>query len=903
MNARACIGMFFFFYGALQAAAQDRDIQFPGSFQDVPFTEFVSRVETETGATFYYVEEWVQGIRVNAAGNQLSLQRVLSDALSPVGIHHYIDEFGNVYLTATDALIPLLPDYEGGGMISNAETEEEGGGTTTGAEQRYIEGHQAGLMETMVIGEEKPGGSRTSAIIHGKMVDRETGEPLIGATIYVESLKKGASTDVDGRFSLSLAPGRYRCSFNCMGMEPMQVLLQVNSGGDLVVEMDRGLIPITEVVVRADRNQNVRGSQMGYERLNYKTIKEVPAVLGEKDLLKVAMMLPGVQSVGEGSSGFNVRGGSADQNMIYINKVPVYNSSHLFGFFTSFNPDIVKDFSLYKSNLPARYGGRLSSVFDISTRQGNMNRFTARGGISPVTGHLAVEGPLLKDKSAFVISARSTYSDWILNRLEDPALRNSNAGFYDLAGNVTFEPNEKNLVKVFGYYSHDRFTLGTTNTYAYSNAGGSVSMKHRFGNSMTGDMALVFGQYAFSTENREVEGSAYSHDYRIDHYELRLDQTWLPLGRHLVTFGVNGIYYQLHRGIVEPLGENSLRFPVDLGMENGVEMAAYVADEIAIATRLTVNLGFRYSAFLYPGPGYVNYSAPEPRISVTFLTGLNNSVKASYSRVQQYIFMLSNTIAIAPTDQWKLCDFYILPPVVDQVSLGFYQDVPDAGLNASAELYYKQMAHVVDYKDGASFIASPTIETQVVQGSQDAYGLELMLRKNSGKLSGWLAYTYSRSMMLFNSPVQGENINDGLRYPSNYDRPHNLNLVSNFKVSRQLSFSFTMEYITGRPITYPVSVYYQNGRQYLDYSHRNQYRIPDYFRMDFSVNLEGNLKKEKFAHSFWMLGVYNLTGRNNAYSVYFKEEEGNINGYKLSIFGQPVVTLSWNFKFGNYATE
>jgi hypothetical protein len=402
------------------------------------------------------------------------------------------------------------------------------------------------------------------------------------------------------------------------------------------------------------------------------------------------------------------------------------------------------------------------------------------------------------------------------------------------------------------------------------------------------------------------------------------------MGRHKVSFGVNGIYYNLNRGLIEPYGAYSLRYPVDLGIERGVELAGYIADEISLTSNLTAYLGFRYSSFFNLGPAEIlvyyegvprnpgnvkdtlnfsegdisaHYTGPEPRIALTYLMGKNNSIKVSYNRIHQYIFMLSNTIAIAPTDQWKLCDYHIIPPLVDQYSLGYYQDIPGAGLSTSAEIYYKQLANIVDYKDGANFITSPYIETQVLQGSQEAYGMELMIRKVAGKLNGWLAYSYSRSMMLFSSNIPGDNINEGIRYPSNYDRPHSLNIVSNYKVNRRLSISATLEYITGRPITYPISIYYQNGGEYLDFSDRNKYRIPDYFRMDLSINLEGNLKKNKLAHSFWMLSVYNLTGRNNAYSVYFRNESGTINGYKLSIFGRPVITLSWNFKFGNYATE
>ena len=930
MKKSIYISLNLFLVLALSGYGQEHDLLFNGSFEDVAFQDFAKAVEEQTGGSFYYYDSWVTGIRISAQGTGLSLHNALKSVLLPVGIYHYIDEYGHIYLRPDEAYIPSFSYSDATSTYVLQDSVRDHETDITAAEQRYIEGHQSGMLETLVVGEDSRETGQKEVFVHGKIVDSGSSEPLIGATIYVEDLKKGAATDVDGRFNLLVEQGKYRVVFNCMGMEPREYILQVNSGGNLEIQMEPALIPITEVVVRASKYDNVRGSQMGFERLNYQTIKEVPVVLGERDLLKVALMLPGVQTVGEGSSGFNVRGGSSDQNMITLNKVPVYNSAHLFGFFTSFSPDIVRDFSLYKSNLPASYGGRLSSMFDITARQGNMNDFSARGGISPITGHLALEGPIIRDKSAFVISARSTYSDWILRRMEDPDLRDSKASFYDLSASVTLESDEKNLVKAFGYYSRDAFNLGTTNRYAYSNAGASLNLRHRYGSRLTSDMALVFGQYSFRTINTEMESAAYSHDYKINHYELKADHTWLSLGRHKVSFGANGIFYDLEKGLVSPYGENSLRFPVDLGNERGMELAGYVSDEITLAQRLTVYLGLRYSAFLNLGPsetliynkgsgrepGNVRdtlsfsagqvvkaYSGPEPRISLTYLTGQNNSVKLSYNRMQQYIVMLSNTIAISPTDQWKLIDYHLRPPFVDQYSAGYYQNLPSLGINTSLEAYYKKAKDVLDYKDGADFISSPHTETQVLQGNQQAYGLELMIRKNSGQLNGWLAYSYSRSWMLFNSPVPGESINDGLSYPSNYDRPHSLNVVANYKVNRRLGFSYTLEYITGRPVTYPISIYYQNGTEYLDYSERNQYRIPDYFRMDLSINLEGNLKRRKLAHSFWMLSIYNLTGRKNAYSVYFRKEEGSINGYKLSIFGRPVITLSWNFRFGNYASE
>ncbi len=429
MTTRKYILTLVIFLLALQTAAQEHDVTFSGDLSDLPFSEFVDYVEQQTDAHFFYLEDWIKEIRISISGEEISLQRTLSNVLPGAGLHFYIDEDLKIFIYTEQAIIFTLPDYSVKDRSSGISPDGEQGNDLTNMEQRYIEGRKSGLRETIVVGTESGSDSQSGVVVYGKVVDRVSGEPLIGATIYIQELEKGAITDVDGRFSIVLRPGKYSVDFNCMGMEKEEYYLDVHSGGNLDIFMNRGLIPIKEVVIEAKRYNNVKGIQMGFERLNYKTVKEIPVVFGEKDILKVAQMLPGVQNVGEGATGFNVRGSAADQNMMLVNKVPVYNSSHLFGFFSSFSPDIVKDFSLYKSNLPANYGGRLASVFDISTRQGNVNEYTARGGISPITGHIAVEGPVVKNKSAFVLSARSTYSDWILKRLEDLELRNSRCFF------------------------------------------------------------------------------------------------------------------------------------------------------------------------------------------------------------------------------------------------------------------------------------------------------------------------------------------------------------------------------------------------------------------------------------------------------------------------------------------
>jgi len=924
--SRKLLSFFLLLLTGMTVLGQDDDVRISGDFRDVLFEDFVEAVEEQHSLRFYYMDSWVRGIRVSARGEETSLRSTLDRVLLPAGLSWYMDEAGGVYLSNSGSYSGKLPDYAGRKDATGVQGEN--GEELTEAEKRYLEGRKAGMLETLRVGENGQAGNGSSAVVNGRITDSETGEALIGTTLYFEETKKGTATDVDGMFSMVIPTGMHTVSFNCMGMEARRAYVDVRSGGDLDITLSRSLIALNEVTIEASRFHNVKGTQMGFDRLNYKVLSEVPVVLGEKDVLKVIQMLPGVQSVGEGAAGFNVRGGSADQNMIYVNKVPVYNVNHMFGFFTSFSPDIV--FTLYKSNLPASFGGRLSSFFDISTRQGNMNHFTARGGLSPITGHVALEGPIKKEKSSFVLSARRTYSDWILKRLEDPELRNSDASFGDYSGVFTWKPDDKTLVKAFVYYSADRFTLGQNNKYAYSNQGASLTVRRRFSPRLSSDIALVYGSYDFSTIDTNNPPLSYEHAYRIGHYEARADFTWLSLGRHRVNYGFSGINYDLNRGNVLPHGPYSLRSPLELGREKGLEGAVYISDEITLLPGLTLSAGLRYSGFAALGPGTVldytegmpmqagyvsdtlsfasgelsrTYHGPEPRLSVNIMTGENSSIKASYNRVRQYLFMLTNAIAVSPSDQWKLVDYHIKPPRVDQLSLGYYLDFPSKRISSSVEVYHKWLDNVSEYRDGADFISTANVEMLTLQGEQKSYGAELMIRKNGGKLNGWIAYSYSRSFMHVDSDIQGESINGGAIYPSNYDRPHNLNLVGTYKMNRRLSFSANMVYITGRPVTYPLSIYYMDGMEYMDYSARNAYRIPDYFRMDFSINLEGNLKERKLFHSYWMLNFYNLTGRRNAYSVYFENDGGEIKGYKLSIFGQPVITLSWNFKLGNYESE
>ncbi len=869
------------------------------SFMNTPFEEFVKEIEAKSALKFYYLDDWVKNVTITFSGTTTQLVHVLEDLLKKDNLFLYKED-NNLYIFPQAGMLTEIPDYN---VSPLTERDKDTLNYSTESEKKYIKGNAIASIEVLEIGDKQKATKGTKCIVTGKIVDKSNDEPLIGATIFIEDLKTGAVSDIDGRFKMMLPSGKYKAVFDCMSMKSQAYYLRVYSSGEITIKMKMELIEIEEIKVSANRNDNIRGIQMGYERISAKTMKEIPVVFGEKDVLKVAQMLPGVLNVGEGSSGINVRGSSSDQNMFYFNKVPVYNTSHLFGFFSSFNPDVVNDFTFYKSNIPASYGGRLASIFNVTTRQGSKKKFFGQGGISPVTGHFSLEVPAIRDKVSLVVSGRCTYSDWILKKIKDEDIRKSNAFFYDGTFSVNAEINDKNLLKAFGYISRDIFSLSSIKDYDYSNLGSSLVWKHLFSSSLTVDMALIYSNYTFANNNKTNLSTAYRQSYDLDHYEFRTDFSLVNKADHKIEIGTSEIYYNLDRGNIVPYGAESKRKPVGFGKETALECAVYLSDEFTLFENLTVLSGLRYGMFNHYGTAVTHEYNPEYRVATNYVLNGNNSLKVSYNRMYQYIFMLSNTIAISPDDTWKLCDHHISPPVADQISAGYYRNFANRGIKASVEIYRKWINNEVEYKDGADFTSSDPVETQVLQGKQRVYGIEMMIGKNAGKTTGWLSYCYSRSFIKVDGGEDALRINYGIEYPSNYDRPHSINLVLNHRVNRRLSFSSDFVYMTGRPITYPVSVYYSEGQEMLLFSKRNEYRIPDYARLDLSIILEGNLFKKKPFHSYWTLNLYNALGRKNAYSVYYSAQHGKVQGEKMSIFGVPLLSISWNYKFGNYLND
>lgn len=897
-----------------------------GDFSQVRFSQFVKAVEaqtlsktsSETPYRFFYDPADTDSLIVNLRADKQPLQALLKQVFDGTKFSYSIDNQHQIYITAGRPIRTQLPI----GFFVRGATDDDSTGATY-----LVEGPKKRAEPESRLYEI---GKRTNPIRPGRATlagyvrNVASGEPIVGAAIYIDNPRIGTASDQFGYYSLTLPRGRHDLNIRSTGLKDTRRRIVLYADGKFDIELEDDVIALKEVVIEAEKDVNISGLQMGQERIDIRSVKQIPTALGEADLLRVIQTLPGVKTVGESSTGLNVRGGATDQNLILYNDAPIYNSSHLFGFFSAFNPDLIKSAELYKSAMPSRYGGRLSSVLDVQTRDGNKKKFIGSGGIGLLTGRLTLEGPILKDKTSFIVGIRTTYSDWLLKQLQNAAFRKSDAQFYDLNAHITHEIDDKNTLYLTGYLSRDRFTLGNDTAYAYQNKVATLKWKHVFSQKLYSVYTASYSGYEYRVSSVQNPVSAYQLDFGVNQSQVKADFNFYPTNQHAVDFGVSSIYYKLRPGTFRPQGIESLILPVNVGAEQGLESAVYIGDRFDISPRLSVTGGLRYSFFQYLGPRTVfqyvpgeprtvanitdtipygrnqvieNYGGPEYRFALRYALSSSASVKASFNRTRQYIQMLSNTTVISPTDIWKLSDANIKPQVGDQFAVGIYKNNRTNTIELSVEAYYKTMRNLIDFRNGATLLLNQHIETDVVNAEGKAYGVEFLVKKTTGKLNGWLSYTYARTFLRTTGQAEPDIINQGQYYPSSFDKPHDLTLISNYKINRRFSLSLNATYSTGRPITLPIGKYTVDNALRLLYSERNQYRIPDYFRADFAMNIEGNHKVRKLAHSSWTIAVYNLTGRRNAYSVYFKSENGSINGYQLSIFGQPIPSITYNFRF------
>jgi len=916
----------FLFIAKLLSAQNNPEKTISVNFQQVTIDQFVNVLEEKSGYHFYYDPAQFDSLKVTMQASDLPLKSILNIAFTNTKYNFTIvPEQSQVFLTKEKIIRTQLA----AGYFNIKPQPQEQLSPAREAETDFTNDKETHVAEATTENKLYEIGLKTntiepgSATLSGYVKDIKSDEAIVGASIFVAGSKIGVTTDQFGYYTIKLPRGKQALTIHGIGMKDTRRQIVLYTDGRLNIEMQEQVFALKEVKISADKIANVRSTEMGTNKLTIKDIKQVPAVFGEADILRVVLTLPGVQSVGEATTGFNVRGGAADENLILLNDATIYNPSHFFGFFSSFDPDIVKDVELYKSSIPERFGGRLASVLDVTDREGNKKNFTGSAGIGLLTSRLNIEGPIIKDKTSFIFGARTSYSDWLLSLLPEE-YKHSEASFYDLNLGISHQIDDKNNIYITGYMSHDQFKLNSDTTYSYGNKNANIKWKHNFNDKLFSVLLVGYDRYQYEVASDQNPVNGYTLNYNINQSNLKYDFTYYLNRKNTIDFGLSSIYYKLHSGNEQPYNDNSLVVPDVVPAEQALESALYLGDKYDITPDFTVDLGVRYSIYNYLGAQTVDYyapnlpkepsnvldsvtygknkviktySRPEIRASARYNINDNLSLKASYNTLTQYIHLLSNTTAISPTDIYKLSDPNIKPQYGDQVSLGIYKNAQANTIETSVEVYYKRIQNYLDYKDGATLLLNDHIEQDVINTVGKAYGIEFLVKKTEGKLNGWASYTYSRTFLRQDDPNAGELINNGDWYPASYDKPNDFNFTGNYRFTHRYSVSLNVVYSTGRPITLPVAKYYYDNAERVYYSERNAYRIPDYFRSDFSVNIEGNHKVHQRFHNSWTFGVYNLTGRANAYSTYFVEQGGAINGYQLSIFAKPIPFINYNIRF------
>jgi hypothetical protein len=895
----------------LNLSAQEK-YKLSTNYKDLPFTDFVSRVESILPVRFFYQEEWVKDLRIGDYADCVSLSCIMDNLLKGTTLYYYIDNLGNVVLTSNYAVkVNAAPSEKNNKFLP--PTDYSGS-----SENQRTSGNT-----TVEIGNPAEKNKPGNVTITGYITNKDTKEPVSGVTVFVQKLLAGTISNEYGFYTLTIPRGVHLVKFSFIGMREKIINLNLYGHGELNVDMNSVLIPLKETVVSAQKSVTLQRFEVGAEKININSFKLLPTSLGESDIIKSVLLLPGVQSVGEGSAGFNVRGGSADQNLILLYGAPIYNSSHFFGFFSAVNSDIIKDVTLYKGGIPSRYGGRISSVLDIGSKEGNRKEFAGNAGISPITAHVSVEGPIIKDTLTYILTARTTYSNWIFGLIKDPALRKSRASFYDLNGKITYDLNKNNKIDFSAYTSHDAFRFNSDTVYSYDNNIYALKWRHFFTSRFFSSLTLNSSSYKYDITSEYLPSEAFILSHKINSSGFKADFNWF-LGRNEINFGTDITKYTVSPGSYLPYNDSSLVVPNTIERERAWEGALYVDDKILITDYLSLNVGVRFSSFFSIGPQSVmiynqefskskstitdtlnfktggissKYAGPEFRVSMNFRISDKNSIKINYNRTRQYLHLLSNSTSISPTDTWKLCDYYLKPQIGDQVAIGFYEMLFRNNFEGSAELYYKEIKNMVDFKGGTNLIMDDNIEKDIVNVKGRAYGLELVLKKTEGKIRYSIGYTYSRTFVKSVGTFSDEIINGGKWFPANFDKPNDLVVTFNYLFSRRLSFSTNYTWSTGRPITYPIATYRVSDKLMVTYSDRNEYRIPDYSRLDLSLRVSGNLKSHKIAHPYWTFSIYNVLGRQNVYSIYFKQQGELVRGYKLSVFGRAIPSVTFSFDF------
>ena len=773
--------------------------------------------------------------------------------------------------------------------------------------------------------------SQEKHTISGTVYDESNNETLIGVSIYFPELNSGITTNEYGFYSITLPEGTYQIQVNYLGYSPIIESIDLKEKRTKNFKLEEAAERLDEIVIESNIEKiNVRTTQMSVNKLTSATIKQIPVVLGEADIIKSLILLPGVTSAGEGASGFNVRGGAADQNLILLDEAIVFNSSHLFGFFSVFNPDVIKDVKLYKGGIPAKYGGRLSSVLDIYQKEGNSKEFNATGGIGLVSSRLLIEGPLQKEKISFLIGGRSSYAHLFL-----PLFDNDNtAYFYDLNTKINFRVNEKNSIFFSGYFGKDVFGVSDNFVNTYGNKVANLRWNHLFSDKLFSNLSLIYSDYFYGLI---LDFVGFEWDSGITNYNIKYDFKHYVSNTFKLSYGVNNIYNHFNPGKIIPNRESSGIVAKKLTNKYANEFAAYIDAEHKINNQLRFHYGLRFSNFIRLGQDTQNqyenneaviynnelkkYEAAvaigtesfnrsdvissfnnfEPRVSISYMLDTKTSLKASYNRMAQYLHLLSNTASPTPLDVWMPSGKYIKPQLLDQYAIGYFKSIKNADYSIETEVFYKDIQNRIDYINGANLVANDQIETVILNGKARAYGLEILFKKNEGKLKGWVAYTLSRSEQLTAGRTPEETgINSGEWYNTPYNKTHDFSINASYELNQKWKFNTNFVFQTGQPTNYPVGQYEIQGLNVpiYDDNSRNSDRLPSYHRLDISATLTPRKNNKRRWKGEWVFGIYNLYARQNAASLNFTQNSETLRNEatQTSIFGM-VPSVTYNFKF------
>jgi len=875
------------------------------SFQEVSLEDVLLQLEKEYPIRFFYLPEVLPETVVNAQYVQSTLQEVLTDLFRDTEAAYMLYDTSSVIIARKDQLEQEVVVQE---AVSHLPSKVPTG------------------ISYKILGDSTLTMSDQPIMIKGRLTDIETNRPLPNATIRTVNKGYGAITDQEGYYRMELIPGTFEFVIQATGYEDMYKDVKIFSSAQWDIVLDLRTYKIDEVLLRATAtDQNVSSTQMGVDRLSIQQIKVMPAFLGEVDIIKSLTMLPGVNTVGEGATGFNVRGGSIDQNLVLQDEAPIFNTSHLLGFFSVFNADMVEGVTLYKGHIPAQYGGRIASVLDVQTKEGNTQTFQGRGGIGAVTSRMIVEGPIIRDKVSFIAGGRSSYSDWVLRLAKDLDVKASSAFFYDLNGKITAQWNPRNKLSVSAYTSSDKFQFSDQYGYNWQTQLATANYRHLFSDYISTSTDLVWGNYISSYFDPEGP-DGFTLENGLEYYRIKQQFLWEISDRLIIRAGGVGTQYQARPEKQTARGAESFVEEVAVPKDKGREIAAYIQQDLDLNDRISLSLGVRYALFQYLGPDEVlrydpelprssnsvqdttrfgsgeviaSYGGWEPRAAVRIKLDENSSVKLSYNRMQQFIHLISNTMAATPVDIWQVSTDLIPPQLAHNYSVGYFRNFLSNKWETSFELYYKDIDQLVEYKDIPDLLLNPFLETELLTGKGRIYGGELYVKKLKGVMTGWLSYAYSRSLRRVVGEFPETSINEGRWFPANFDQPHQINMATVFRLNKQHTVSFNFTYATGRPITAPIADYQVGNIIIPHYTDRNQLRIPDYHRLDFSYTLEPNIVKRKQFKSTLTFSIYNLYFRKNAFSIFYERQQDKFipDAFRLAVLGTAFPSVTYSFRF------